>query len=133
MQLPPPTHKYFSVSFCPAPPPRLPPYRVSVQIVVPSRDVSCFGNRPYFLFFFWAIGPILTDRPTDRPAEQPFVRDYMVKNHSQRFESVFGQRRAKSMMEATAGSIIGVGEVGDIFAARAACIDLKRIGYKNVI
>lgn len=42
---------------------------------------------------------------------QPFVRDYLKKNHSQSFEGVFGQRRAKSMMEATAGSIIGVGEI----------------------
>eukprot|EP00903_Cladosiphon_okamuranus_P010445 g9881.t1 len=42
---------------------------------------------------------------------QPFVRDYMAKNHSARFEHAFGQRRAKSMMEATAGSIIGVGEI----------------------
>ena len=46
-----------------------------------------------------------------RNKNQPFVRDYMVKNHSTRFERAFGQRRAKSMMEATAGSIIGVGEV----------------------
>ncbi|CAN0318394.1 unnamed protein product [Ectocarpus sp. 13 AM-2016] len=42
---------------------------------------------------------------------QPFVRDYITRNHSERFERAFGQRRAKSMMEATAGSIIGVGEV----------------------
>ncbi|CAM9676971.1 unnamed protein product [Ectocarpus sp. 4 AP-2014] len=42
---------------------------------------------------------------------QPFVRDYITRTHSERFERAFGQRRAKSMMEATAGSIIGVGEI----------------------
>ncbi|CAM9681343.1 unnamed protein product, partial [Hapterophycus canaliculatus] len=42
---------------------------------------------------------------------KPFVRDYIKRNHSERFERAFGSRRAHSMMEATAGSIIGVGEI----------------------
>ena len=43
--------------------------------------------------------------------EQPFVKDYIANNHSGRFQRAFGERRAKLMMEATAGSVIGVGEV----------------------
>ncbi|CAM9855657.1 unnamed protein product, partial [Discosporangium mesarthrocarpum] len=42
---------------------------------------------------------------------QPFVRDYMAKNHGDTFQRVFGERRAKPLMEATAGSMIGVGEI----------------------
>lgn len=62
----------------------------------PSLDVGLYSVSFFFL---------------KTPYNQPFVRDYMVRNHSARFESAFGQRRAKSMMEATAGSMIGVGEV----------------------
>lgn len=46
------------------------------------------------------------------------MRDYIKRNHSERFQRAFGARRAHSMMEATAGSIIGVGEVGSAGRAR---------------
>jgi Mitochondrial carrier protein len=42
---------------------------------------------------------------------QPVVRDLIEKNYSTSFESVFGKRNSKTIMYATAGSIMGVGEI----------------------
>ncbi|KAJ1569963.1 hypothetical protein HK096_008283 [Nowakowskiella sp. JEL0078] len=42
---------------------------------------------------------------------QPFVNDYLNKNHITTFKSTFGDRHAKPMMQAFAGSIIGIGEI----------------------
>ncbi|GAB9465644.1 hypothetical protein Gpo141_00003044 [Globisporangium polare] len=54
---------------------------------------------------------------------QPVVKDYMQKNHSEFFKSTFGDRNAKTMMHATAGSLIGIGEIAllplDVLKIRA--------------
>lgn len=54
---------------------------------------------------------------------QPVVKDYMAKHHAQFFEHTFGDRNAKTMMHATAGSLIGVGEIAllplDVLKIRA--------------
>ncbi|KAF2462304.1 mitochondrial carrier protein [Lineolata rhizophorae] len=42
---------------------------------------------------------------------QPFVRDYLAKNHGQEFDRAFGKGNGKAMMHATAGSLIGIGEI----------------------
>lgn len=42
---------------------------------------------------------------------QPFVRDYLSKNHGATFENTFGKGNGKAIMHATAGSIIGIGEI----------------------
>lgn len=42
---------------------------------------------------------------------QPFVRDYLAKNHAADFEKAFGKGTGKAMMHATAGSLIGIGEI----------------------
>ncbi|KAJ2005815.1 high copy suppressor of abf2 [Coemansia thaxteri] len=42
---------------------------------------------------------------------QPVVRDYLERNHGQAFTRAFGERNGKAMLHATAGSLIGVGEV----------------------
>ncbi|KAI8913567.1 mitochondrial carrier domain-containing protein [Gorgonomyces haynaldii] len=42
---------------------------------------------------------------------QPFVNDYFNKNHKETFRSLFGDRHSKTIMHATAGSLIGIGEV----------------------
>ncbi|CCI46516.1 unnamed protein product [Albugo candida] len=42
---------------------------------------------------------------------QPIVKDYMANHHQKTFENVFGERNAKTMLHATAGSLIGVGEI----------------------
>ena len=42
---------------------------------------------------------------------QPFVKDWITKNYAKNFESAFGKRHGKTIMYATAGSIMGVGEI----------------------
>lgn len=42
---------------------------------------------------------------------QPFVRDYLQTNHGRTFDNAFGKGNGKAIMHATAGSIIGIGEI----------------------
>ncbi|KAK4631939.1 hypothetical protein CLAFUW4_03308 [Fulvia fulva] len=42
---------------------------------------------------------------------QPFVRDYLSQNHGQVFDNTFGKGNGKAIMHATAGSLIGIGEI----------------------
>lgn len=42
---------------------------------------------------------------------QPFVKDWITKNYHNNFENAFGKRHGKTIMYATAGSIMGVGEI----------------------
>ncbi|KAL8844116.1 MAG: hypothetical protein Q9176_001522 [Flavoplaca citrina] len=42
---------------------------------------------------------------------QPFVRDYLALHHGDSFDRTFGKGTGKAMMSATAGSIIGIGEI----------------------
>lgn len=42
---------------------------------------------------------------------QPFARDYLSNNHSAFFDQTFGKGNSKAMMHATAGSMIGIGEI----------------------
>ena len=42
---------------------------------------------------------------------QPFVRDYLAKNHGTEFDNAFGKGTGKAIMHATAGSLIGIGEI----------------------
>ncbi|RHY22334.1 hypothetical protein DYB28_003726 [Aphanomyces astaci] len=54
---------------------------------------------------------------------QPVVKDYITKHHKQTFVDVFGDAHAKTFMHATAGSLIGVGEIAllplDVLKIRA--------------
>ncbi|KAK5936978.1 high copy suppressor of abf2 [Knufia obscura] len=42
---------------------------------------------------------------------QPFVRDYLTANHVDSFTRTFGAGTGKAILNATAGSIIGIGEI----------------------
>ena len=42
---------------------------------------------------------------------QPFVRDFLADNYGNDFDKAFGKGTGKAMMNATAGSIIGIGEI----------------------
>ncbi|KAK2771890.1 hypothetical protein FQN53_004855 [Emmonsiellopsis sp. PD_33] len=42
---------------------------------------------------------------------QPFVRDYLAQNHGEKFDNAFGKGTGKAIMHATAGSLIGIGEI----------------------
>ncbi|KDN44749.1 mitochondrial carrier [Tilletiaria anomala UBC 951] len=42
---------------------------------------------------------------------QPYANDYLTNNHKAWFTRTFGERNGKSLMSATAGSLIGIGEI----------------------
>ncbi|KEF51285.1 uncharacterized protein A1O9_12635 [Exophiala aquamarina CBS 119918] len=42
---------------------------------------------------------------------QPFVRDYLTQHHAQEFDAAFGKGTGKAILNATAGSLIGIGEI----------------------
>ncbi|WEW61818.1 high copy suppressor of abf2 [Emydomyces testavorans] len=42
---------------------------------------------------------------------QPFVRDYLAKHYGNDFDNAFGKGTGKAIMHATAGSLIGIGEI----------------------
>jgi len=42
---------------------------------------------------------------------QPFVRDYLARNHGDKFDNALGRGTGKAIMHATAGSLIGIGEI----------------------
>ncbi|KAI9774860.1 MAG: hypothetical protein M1840_000076 [Geoglossum simile] len=42
---------------------------------------------------------------------QPFVRDYLSQHHGTRFDEAFGKGTGKAILHATAGSLIGIGEI----------------------
>lgn len=42
---------------------------------------------------------------------QPFARDYLAKHYSSEFDNAFGKKTGKAVMHATAGSLIGIGEI----------------------
>lgn len=42
---------------------------------------------------------------------QPFARDYLALHHGDRFDAAFGKGTGKAIMHATAGSLIGIGEI----------------------
>ncbi|KAL9102871.1 MAG: hypothetical protein Q9163_002023 [Psora crenata] len=42
---------------------------------------------------------------------QPFARDYLALHHGDRFDRAFGKGNGKAIMHATAGSLIGIGEI----------------------
>jgi hypothetical protein len=42
---------------------------------------------------------------------QPFARDFLAKNYGENFDRTFGKGNGKAIMHATAGSLIGIGEI----------------------
>ncbi|KAI8355397.1 mitochondrial carrier domain-containing protein [Mortierella sp. GBAus27b] len=42
---------------------------------------------------------------------QPFVNEYLNRNFKSSFNAVFGEKTGKTMMHATAGSFVGIGEI----------------------
>ncbi|DAZ96629.1 TPA: hypothetical protein N0F65_005808 [Lagenidium giganteum] len=54
---------------------------------------------------------------------QPVVKDFMQTHYADTFKNLFGERNAKTMMHATAGSLIGIGEIAllplDVLKIRA--------------
>ncbi|KAF8977371.1 hypothetical protein BGZ46_007435 [Entomortierella lignicola] len=42
---------------------------------------------------------------------QPFVNEFLNRHYKTSFDSVFGEKTGKTMMHATAGSLVGIGEI----------------------
>ena len=42
---------------------------------------------------------------------QSLLKNYLINNHQQKFDNIFGQKYGKIMISATSGSLIGIGEI----------------------
>ncbi|KAG0226724.1 Mitochondrial GTP/GDP carrier protein 1 [Actinomortierella wolfii] len=42
---------------------------------------------------------------------QPFVNEFLNRNYKSSFDRIFGEKTGKTMMHATAGSLVGIGEI----------------------
>ncbi|KAG8342991.1 putative Mitochondrial carrier protein [Trypanosoma vivax] len=93
--------------------------RTNFNAFLQSTNRVIFGAREHagawqkFLYLYpgstYAVIYKVLQR-TYKLSGQPIVRECLQKNHKERFNRMFG-RRDRLMMESTAGSIIGLGEV----------------------
>ncbi|TPX42302.1 hypothetical protein SeMB42_g00931 [Synchytrium endobioticum] len=58
----------------------------------------------------WAAGYKILQR-IYKFGGQPYVNDYLNTHHKKQFDSLFGAGTGKTMMHATAGSLVGIGEI----------------------
>jgi hypothetical protein len=79
-------------------------FRDAASASVPNRFLSLFPGLGYA-----AAYKIL--QRIYKFGGQPFVRDYLAKHHGDSFDRSFGKGSGKAIMHATAGSIIGIGEI----------------------
>lgn len=42
---------------------------------------------------------------------QPYVKDFLAKNYGTAYNNIFGERNGKTMLHASAGSLVGIGEI----------------------
>ncbi|KAJ3099031.1 hypothetical protein HDU97_003517 [Phlyctochytrium planicorne] len=78
------------------------------------KDAATKGTLSKYLSLFPGLGYAAGYKILQRIYKfggQPFVNDYFNKHHKSSFQSVFGDRHAKTIMHATAGSVIGIGEI----------------------
>ncbi|KAG9873932.1 hypothetical protein KCV05_g22841, partial [Aureobasidium melanogenum] len=77
-----------------------------------DKATAPFGTR--FFSLFPGLGYAAAYKVMQRVYKyggQPFMRDYLAKNHGDFFDSTFGKGNGKAIMHATAGSLIGIGEI----------------------
>ncbi|PVU88252.1 hypothetical protein BB561_005951 [Smittium simulii] len=78
------------------------------------RDASTLGVGKRFVSLFPGLGYAAGYKVLQRIYKfggQPIVRDFMTKHYGSGFYSAFGERNGKALLHATAGSLIGIGEV----------------------
>ncbi|GAA95235.1 uncharacterized protein L969DRAFT_92502 [Mixia osmundae IAM 14324] len=78
------------------------------------REFASASAGRKFLSLFPGIGYAAGYKITQRIykyAGQPYVNDYLNANYRGSFVGIFGEKNGKAMMQATAGSIIGIGEI----------------------
>ncbi|KAF2202302.1 mitochondrial carrier [Delitschia confertaspora ATCC 74209] len=79
-------------------------FRDAAHASIPNRFLSLFPGLGYA-----AAYKVL--QRVYKYGGQPFVRDYLAKNHGDSFDRTFGKGNGKAIMHATAGSLIGIGEI----------------------
>ncbi|KAG8906024.1 Mitochondrial GTP/GDP carrier protein 1 [Tulasnella sp. 403] len=78
------------------------------------RDYATAPIHKRFLSLFPGLGYAAGYKVAQRIYKfggQPWFNDLIVKKYKDEFSSVFGERKGKLMMQATAGSLTGIGEV----------------------
>ncbi|KAI8923434.1 mitochondrial carrier domain-containing protein [Entophlyctis helioformis] len=78
------------------------------------KDAASRGTLSKYLSLFPGLGFAAGYKVMQRIYKfggQPYINDYLNKNHKSSFQSVFGDRHAKTIMHASAGSLIGIGEI----------------------
>ncbi|KAJ3073664.1 hypothetical protein HK102_005961 [Quaeritorhiza haematococci] len=87
---------------------------VSVLNEVIFRDAANKGTFRKYMALFPGLGFAAGYKILQRIYKfggQPYVNEYLNKHHKPTFQSIFGERQSKTMMHATAGSLIGIGEI----------------------
>ncbi|KAG9943866.1 hypothetical protein KCU81_g8455, partial [Aureobasidium melanogenum] len=82
------------------------------SVIFKDKATAPFGTR--FFSLFPGLGYAAAYKVMQRVYKyggQPFMRDYLAKNHGDFFDSTFGKGNGKAIMHATAGSLIGIGEI----------------------
>lgn len=81
-------------------------------VVFKDKANASVGGR--FLSLFPGLGYAAAYKILQRVYKyggQPFARDYLATHHGQFFDTNFGKGNGKAIMHATAGSLIGIGEI----------------------
>ncbi|KAK4987606.1 high copy suppressor of abf2 [Elasticomyces elasticus] len=82
------------------------------SVIFKDKAAASVGTR--FFSLFPGLGYAAAYKVLQRVYKyggQPFVRDYLAKNHGDSFDRTFGKGNGKAIMHATAGSLIGIGEI----------------------
>lgn len=82
------------------------------QVVFREHAQESFGKRFFTLFpgLGYAAGYKILQR-VYKYGGQPFANEFLNNNFRDCFESNFGKKNGKALMSATAGSMIGIGEI----------------------
>jgi len=82
------------------------------QVIFKDKATAPVGRKFFSLFpgLGYAAGYKVLQR-VYKYGGQPFVRDYLAKNHGSVFDNTFGPKTGKAMMHSFAGSLIGIGEI----------------------
>ncbi|CEP24311.1 GGC1 [Cyberlindnera jadinii] len=82
------------------------------SVIFREHAAEAFGKRIFTLFpglGYAAVYKIL--QRVYKYGGQPFANEFLTKNFKPSFDDAFGPKTGKALMSATAGSLIGIGEV----------------------
>ncbi|GAM86176.1 hypothetical protein ANO11243_041870 [Dothideomycetidae sp. 11243] len=82
------------------------------SVIFKDRAGATVGGR--FFSLFPGLGYAAAYKVLQRVYKyggQPFVRDYLAQHHGDTFDRTFGKGNGKAIMHATAGSLVGIGEI----------------------